>query len=83
MQDQAIQIQRIQSSQSGYKLSVYGKIPLAAIFTSGYIPANDSKSMDVTIDFNEADMERLFLFLQLVLRRHRSVKRHGSHYRHY
>ena len=56
MQDQVIQIQRIQSAKSGYKLSVYGKIPLAAIFTSGYIPANDSKSMDVTIDFNEADM---------------------------
>ncbi len=33
------------------------RYPLAAIsFTSGYIPANDSKSMDVTIDFNEADM---------------------------
>lgn len=56
MQDQVIQIQRIQGAKSGYKLSVYGKIPLAAIFTSGYIPANDSKSMDVTIDFNEADM---------------------------
>lgn len=56
MQDQVIQIQRIQGAESGYKLSVYGKIPLAAIFTSGYIPANDSKSMDVTIDFNEADM---------------------------
>ena len=56
MQDQVIQIQRIQSAKSGYKLSVYGKIPLAAIFTSGYIPVNDSKSMDVTIDFNEADM---------------------------
>ena len=56
MQDQVIQIQRIQGAKSGYKLSAYGKIPLAAIFTSGYIPANDSKSMDVTIDFNEADM---------------------------
>ena len=56
MQDQVIQIQRIQGAKSGYKLSVYGKIPLAAIFTSGYIPANDSKSMDVTIDFNEANM---------------------------
>ena len=56
MQDQVIQIQRIQGAKSGYKLSVYGKIPLAAIFTSGYIPANDSKSMDVIIDFNEADM---------------------------
>ena len=56
MQDQVIQIQRIQGAKSGYKLSVYGKIPLAAIFTSGYIPANDSKSMDVNIDFNEADM---------------------------
>jgi len=56
MQDQVIQIQRIQGAKSGYKLSAYGKIPLAAIFTSGYIPANDSKSMDVTIDFNEANM---------------------------
>ena len=56
MQDQVIQIQRIQGAKSGYKLSIYGKVPLAAIYTSGYIPANDSKSMDVTIDFNEADM---------------------------
>ena len=56
MQDHVIQIQRIQGAKSGYKLSIYGKVPLAAIYTSGYIPANDSKSMDVTIDFNEADM---------------------------
>jgi len=62
MQDQVIQIQRIQGAKSGYKLSIYGKVPLAAIYTSGYIPANDSKSMDVTIDFNEADMAVFFFF---------------------
>ena len=66
MQDQVIQIQRIQGAKSGYKLSVYGKIPLAAIFTSGYIPANDSKSMDVTIDFNEADMAVIPLLTTIV-----------------
>ena len=39
MQDHVIQIQRIQGAKSGYKLSIYGKVPLAAIYTSGYIPA--------------------------------------------
>ena len=56
MQDQVIQIQRIQGAKGGYKLSIYGKIPLAALYTSGYLDASDAKSMDVTIDFNEADM---------------------------
>ena len=56
MQDRIIHVQRIKVAKNEYNLSVYGKVPLAAIYTSGYIPANDSKSMDVTIDFNEADM---------------------------
>ena len=56
MQDHVIQIQRIQGAKGGYKLSIYGKIPLAALYTSGYIEASNAKSMDVTIDFNEADM---------------------------
>ena len=29
---------------------------MAALYTSGYLEASDAKSMDVTIDFNEADM---------------------------
>lgn len=56
MQDHVIQIQRIQGAKGDYKLSVYGKIPLAALYTSGYLDSSDLKAMDVTIDFNEADM---------------------------
>ena len=33
MQDQVIQIQRIQGAKGGYKPSIYGKIPLAALYT--------------------------------------------------
>ena len=67
MQDHVIQIQRIQGAKGGYKLSIYGKIPLAALYTSGYLEASNGKSMDVTIDFNEADMA-VILLLQLELR---------------
>ena len=56
MQDGVIQIQRIQGTKGGYKLAAYGKIPLAALHTSGHLAADDKKAMDVTIDFNEADM---------------------------
>ena len=42
--------------QRDYKLSVYGRIPLAALYTTGYLDANDSKAMDMTVDFNEAGM---------------------------
>ena len=51
-----INVQRIQGVKEDYKLSAYGKIPLAALYTTGYLDANDSKAMDMTIDFNEADM---------------------------
>lgn len=56
MEDRIINIQRIQGSKDVYKLSAYGKIPLAALYTSGYLDASDSRAMDVVIDFNEADM---------------------------
>lgn len=56
MEDHVINIQRIQGSKGIYKLSAYGKIPLAALYTSGYLDANDSQAMDVVVDFNEADM---------------------------
>lgn len=56
MQDHVINIQRIQGAKENYKLSIYGNIPLAALYTSGYIAAGDTKSMNLTLDFNEADM---------------------------
>ena len=56
MENHVINIQRIQGTKGDYKLSAYGKIPLAALYTTGYLDAHDSKAMDVTIDFNEADM---------------------------
>ena len=56
MENHVINIQRIQGTKGDYKLSAYGKIPLAALYTTGYLDANDSKAMDMTIDFNEADM---------------------------
>ena len=56
MEDHVINVQRIQGVKEDYKLSAYGKIPLAALYTTGYLDANDSKAMDMTIDFNEADM---------------------------
>lgn len=56
MENHVINVQRIQGGKGDYKLSAYGKIPLAALYTTGYLDANDSKAMDMTIDFNEADM---------------------------
>ncbi len=56
MENHVINVQRIQGVKGDYKLSAYGKIPLAALYTTGYLDANDSKAMDMTIDFNEADM---------------------------
>ena len=56
MQDHVINVQRIQGAKGDYKLSVYGRIPLAALYTTGYLDANDSKAMDMTVDFNEAGM---------------------------
>ena len=56
MENHVINIQRIQGAKGDYKLSAYGKIPLAALYTTGYLDVHDSKAMDVTIDFNEADM---------------------------
>ena len=56
MENHVINVQRIQGVKEDYKLSAYGKIPLAALYTTGYLDANDSKAMDMTIDFNEADM---------------------------
>ena len=66
MENRVINIQRIQGDKGVYKLSAYGKIPLAAIYTSGYLDANDSKAMDMTIDFNDADMAVLPLMLSSV-----------------
>ena len=56
MENHVVNVQRIQVVKEDYKLSAYGKIPLAALYTTGYLDANDSKAMDMTIDFNEADM---------------------------
>ena len=56
MENHVINVQRIQGVKEDYKLSAYGKIPLAALYTTGYLDANDSKAMDMTVDFNEADM---------------------------
>ena len=52
MENHVINVQRIQGVKEDYKLSAYGKIPLAALYTTGYLDANDSKAMDMTIDFN-------------------------------
>lgn len=56
MENHVINVQRIQGVKGDYKLSAYGKIPLEALYTTGYVDSHDSKAMDVTIDFNEADM---------------------------
>ena len=56
MENHVINVQRIQGVKGDYKLSAYGKIPFTALYTTGYLDANDSKAMDMTIDFNEADM---------------------------
>ena len=56
MENHVINVQRIQGVKGDYKLSAYGKIPLAALYTTGYLDANDSKAMDMIVDFNEADM---------------------------
>ena len=52
MENHVINVQRIQGVKGDYKLSAYGKIPFTALYTTGYLDANDSKAMDMTIDFN-------------------------------
>lgn len=56
MENKVINIQRVMGMRGPYKLSLYGKLPLAALYTSGYLPPGDNNAMDVTVDFNEADL---------------------------
>ena len=66
MENHVINVQRIQGVKEDYKISAYGKIPLAALYTTGYLDANDSKAMDMTIDFNEANMAVIPLITPMV-----------------
>ncbi len=56
MENKVINVQRIMGFRDKYQVSAYGKVPLAALYTSGYLPPGDNKAMDLTVDFNEADL---------------------------
>lgn len=66
MEDQVINIQQVMGMKGPYVARAYGKIPLAAFYTSGYLDASDAKSMDVVVDLNKADFAVLPLLTPYV-----------------
>lgn len=56
MDDKVIHIQQLVGQRGQYKLKLSGDMPLAAIYTSGYLPPGDKSAMDLTVDVNEADL---------------------------
>lgn len=56
MENKIIHINQIIGGKGAYKLTASGDVPLAAFYTSGYLPPGDDKGMNVSIDFNQADL---------------------------
>ena len=66
MDDKVIHIQQLVGQRGQYKLKLSGDMPLAAIYTSGYLPPGDKSAMDLTIDANEADLAVLPLMTPMI-----------------
>ncbi len=56
MEDQVLNIQALMGQKGAYRATVAGKLPLAAMYTSGYLAPSDDKSMNLTIDLSQADL---------------------------
>lgn len=66
MSNKVIHITQIMAQKGPYKLTAYGKIPLAAFYTSGYLPPGNDKGMDLTLDFNQANLGILPMLTSMV-----------------
>lgn len=66
MEDKIIKIQQLVGQRGQYKLKIYGDIPLAALYTSSYLPPGDKSAMDLVVDVNDADLAVLPLMMPLV-----------------
>ena len=66
MEDKVIKIQQLVGQRGQYKSKIYGDIPLAALYTSSYLPPGDKSAMDLVVDVNDADLAVLPLMTPLV-----------------
>lgn len=56
MENKTIHIQQLVGQRGEYKVRLSGDVPLAAFYTSGYLPPGDSNAMNLTLDMSEADL---------------------------
>lgn len=56
MEDQIITIQALMGQKGDYRATISGKLPLAALYTSGYLAPSDDKSMHLIVDLSQADL---------------------------
>lgn len=66
MENQIITIQALMGQKGDYRATVSGKLPLAAIYTSGYLAPTDDKSMNLIVDLSQADLAVLPLMTPAV-----------------
>lgn len=66
MEDKVIHLQQLVGQRGEYKAKLRGTVPLAAFYTSGYLPPGDTSAMDVTLDVNEADLAVLPLMFPTI-----------------
>lgn len=66
MDDKVIHVQQLVGQRGEYKARISGDMPLAAIYTSGYLPPGDKSAMNLTLDVNEADLAVLPLMTPLI-----------------
>lgn len=66
MDDKVIHVQQLVGQRGQYKGRISGDMPLAAIYTSGYLPPGDKSAMDLTLDVNEADLAVLPLMTPMI-----------------
>lgn len=66
MEDKVIKIQQLVGQRGQYKSKIYGDIPLAALYTSSYLPPGDKSAMDLVVDVNDEDLAVLPLMTPMV-----------------
>lgn len=66
MEDKVIHLQQLVGQRGEYKAKLRGTVPLAAFYTSGYLPPGDTSAMDLTLDVNEADLAVLPLMFPAI-----------------
>lgn len=66
MSDQVIHIQQVLGRRGTYSLKAYGDVPLAAFYTSEVLEPTDKRSINLSIDANQADLGVVPLFTPMV-----------------